>query len=549
MIKYLKKHWWDVILVCALILGFVFGILGFVKTDETNHKLGNALYESFRLFDLKYASKDISPNLISAQWFLFFALLWLSLKVIITIIAPDLLSNIRVLLFYRKHIVICGLSKTTSNLVNEYKGKKIIILAEECNKYSESLKQKGVKLFFCGNSFDEHFLQLAKIRVASQLFVVTDDDKKNVEITKLAFSLLKKASGNHALKCYTMIKDRELQNLLEESSLFKYRTETFDSTLFNVNETGIKYGLSLNIEKILPEKTVSPPEILMVGLSEKSEIILLNLAHCLTMNREVFHFTIVESDTEKITLFEKKYPYLQDFVKMEYANDLEKTCKNKQFTSIFVCLENQIDAVKAAVSIRYTIAAYSPNIFIFSGQSEDLVSVMNIEDDRITTLKDRNIFMLNTFEETIQYIVKLDSEIETLAEAAHNHFRKKDDQGNFLDNDEYSALSSHFKQTNRNQVLDFYILTYMATGEKFSIKEVQPVAFSKYDKETLAMMEHRRWMIEKYDNGWVYGERNNQFKRQDCLIEWERLPENQQSKDFDVIDLMMDMLKNLINNY
>ncbi len=542
--KYLRKHWWNVIFICTLILGFAFGILGFIETGETKHKLGSSLYETFRLFELEYNSRDISSNLTVAKWLLFFALLWLSLKVIITIIAPDFFSNIRVQLFYKKHIVICGLGKTTSNLVNEYKGKKMIILAEERNRYSESLKQKGVKLFFCGSSFDEHFLQQAKIRLASQLFVVTDNDKKNVEITQSAFSLLKKTNRNDALKCYTLVEDRELKTLLEDSSLFKYRTETFDGILLHVNEMGIKYGLSMTIDKILLRNKETSPEFLIIGLTEKSEAIILNLAHCLTMNREVFQFTIIERNPERISSFQKKHPYLQDFVKIEFTNDFEVS-PSKPLTSIFICLENQIEAVKAAVSIRYTIANNLPNIFIFSEEPENLVEVLNTEGHQVFTLNDKNIFLINTFEESIRYIVKLDPEIEILAEDAHNRWRTKDEQGNYIEKNEYEIISGHFKQTNRNQVLDNYIRAFIATGKKISTKRGRSIVFSNKEMETLAMMEHRRWMIEKYSNGWRHGStRKDEFKIHNNLISWEKLPEAEKQKDYMTIELMINWLNN-----
>ncbi|MDR3218196.1 MAG: NAD-binding protein [Dysgonamonadaceae bacterium] len=509
--KCLKKHWWKVIFTGALILGFVLGISGFIETGETKHKLGNSLYETFRLFERKYHSDDIPPNLIAAQWILLFAFLWLSLKIIITIIAPNFLSDIWIRLFYKKHIVICGLNRITLNLINEYKNEKIIVLAEEVDKHAASLKQKGVKLFFCGDLSDADFLRKAKIKAANQLYIVTDNDKENVEITQSVLSLLKKKNRSAALKCYTLIKDRELKILLEESVLFKYRTESLDSILFNVNEMGIKYGLSRVIDKILPEYMEIPPELLIVGLTGKAETVLLNLAHCLTMKRKAFRFTIVEKDRETIASFKQKYFYLQDFTEIKYADNLEEACQNKGFTSVFVCLENQIKAVKTAIAIRYTLADNAPNIFMFSEESENLIDVFNTKGNNILTLKDRNIFLINTFEKTIEYIVKLNPEIEMLAETAHNHWR-----------------------------------TFIATGKKFgSTGQSSPAVFFEKDKETLAMIEHRRWMIEKYGNGWRYdNNRNDKFKIHNNLTTWEKLTDSEKKKDYIAIDLMINRLNN-----
>lgn len=542
--KYLRKHWWETIFVCLLISGFISGIVGFIEANETKHKLVDSLYETFRLFERKYHSKDIPSGLRAAQWLLFFAFLWLSLKIIITIIAPNFLSDIRIRFSFRKHIVICGLNETTLLLVSEYKDKKIIVLAEEYNKYAETLKIKGVKFFLCGDLSDEVFLRKARIKTANQVYVITDNDKKNVEITRSISALLKKGHYVYTLKCYTLIKDRELKILLEESALFKYRTETLDPVLFNINEIGIKYGLSMNIDKILPENRNVTPSFLIVGLTEKAEAVFLNLAHCLTMKREVFRFTIAEEDPEKICLFKKKYPYLTEFAKIEYMDNRNELCKKNRFTSIFICLDNQVEAAKTALSIRCLIADNLPNILIISGEPENWIEIFNEEGGKILTLKDRNIFLIDTLEETIRYLVKSDPEIERLAEITHNHWREKDEQGNYTKNDEYNTISGHLKQTNCNQIADNYLRTFIATGQKLgTAKRNPPVIFSGEDRETLAMMEHRRWMLEKYSNGWHHGDkRNDDFKIQNNLVPWETLTEKEKEKDFAAIDLMTNMI-------
>ncbi|MDR2916584.1 MAG: NAD-binding protein [Tannerella sp.] len=542
--KYLRKHWWETIFICLLILGFTSGILGFIEANETKHKLVDSLYETFRLFERKYHSKDIPSGLRVAQWLLFFAFLWLSLKIIITIIAPNFLSDIWVRYSFRKHIVICGLNEITLLLVSEYKDRKIIVLAEEYNKYAESLKIKGVKFFLCGDLSDKAFLRKARIKTASLVYVVTENDKKNVEITRSISALLKKGHYAEALKCYTLIKDRELKILLEESALFKYRTEFLDPALFNINETGIKYGLNTNIDKILPENRKVAPSILVIGLTEKAEAVFLNLAHCMTMKREFFRFTIAEEDPEKIRLFKKKYPYLPEFTEIDYTDNGDEVCKGNRFSSVFICLDNQIEAVKTALSIRCLIADNLPNILIISGESENWIEVFNEEEIGILTLKNRNIFLVDILEETIRYLVKSDPEIERLAEIAHNHWREKDEQGNYTKNDEYNTISGHLKQTNRNQIADNYLRTFIATGQKLGTpKRNDPVVFSGEDRETLAMMEHRRWMLEKYSNGWHSGgKRNDDFKIQNNLVSWGTLTEKEKEKDFVAIDLMTNMI-------
>jgi hypothetical protein len=157
-------------------------------------------------------------------------------------------------------------------------------------------------------------------------------------------------------------------------------------------------------------------------------------------------------------------------------------------------------------------------------------------------LKDRNVVLINLFEEIVNYIFDLENEksrkIEEKAKEAHNFWNDI-----FGKKKEWDTMSGHFKQSNRTQVLDNYLRTYIALGEKLENIN-RPISFSDVDKETLSMMEHRRWMLEKYENGWKAGTRNDEFKRHDCLIQWNELPRKQQSKDEIAIDLMVKLLNN-----
>jgi hypothetical protein len=97
---------------------------------------------------------------------------------------------------------------------------------------------------------------------------------------------------------------------------------------------------------------------------------------------------------------------------------------------------------------------------------------------------------------------------------------------------------------NRNQVLDNYLRTFVATGKTLDQWEKSSsVVFSDKDRETLAMIEHRRWMLEKYKNGWRYGKiRDDNFKRHTDFFPWEELSESNRQKDYNAIDIMINQL-------
>jgi hypothetical protein len=474
---------------------------------------------------------SINGALEWARWILLLVFLLVTFQLFITIIAPRFIQYTKIRFFYRNHIIICGLNAISMELIRRLSGANIVVIAAENDQYTESLKQRKVKLIL-GDPTDAYILQTARVDKASRLYAVTDADSKNVEIAHAAYSILTNIQRSTTLICFTLVNDLELKKILEDTVLFKYKTGCFEGSLFNINEMGIKYGVCMNIDKILPATMTDSLKLLLIGLTEKTENVLLNLAHCLTMERKVFKFTIVEKDEAIIASFRKKYHYLWNFVEIEFANDyLENICTDNRFDSICVCIENQLELLKQAIEIRCFFGKSAPNIFLFCNGFDTFNTVFK-ED-----LEKKKIFSINLFEQIADYIFELNNHIETNAQEVHYFWNiiYKSDM-------EWSALSGHFKQSNRNQILDIYLKTYIALSEKYEEISHRLISFSDKEKETLAMMEHNRWMIEKYVNGWTYGERDNECKKHDCLEKWEKLSKEQQAKDYDAVNLMINLL-------
>ena len=527
LLIFLRKNAWISLLLILSATGIILGICGF---SEQGCTYSDSLYKTFQLFFLNVSfgegGIELSWQLQWARWLIFAAFLWATFRLFFEIIAPQFFKNLRIRACYRNHIVICGLNEITINLIEKFKNKRILVLSEEKNKYAETLKTNGINLLI-GDFFNEIFWEKAKLGSASALYAIIDNDKMNVKIAQSVFSYLENKK-NILLKCFVLINDRKLKNVLEESSIFKQKSDFFDSTLFNINEMGIKYGITMNIDKIVPAKIEIVPEILLVGLTEKTEIALLNLAHCLTMKQENFNFTIFEEDEAKIHLFQKKNTFFfeENFAKINFVNEIES---KKRFDSILICLDNPIEVIKKAAEIRCFPGEDNKDtyILIFCNEADTFNMVLKEEWEK------KKIFVINLFGEIADYVFKLDEDIEEKAKEAHNYWNEK-----YGKNTPWETLSGHFKQSNRNQILDNYLRFYIAHGKNFDTSINRLVLFSDYEKETLAMMEHRRWMLEKFDNGWRLGKRNNELRLHDCLCGWNKLLTEQQTKDYDAIDLM-----------
>ena len=155
-------------------------------------------------------------------------------------------------------------------------------------------------------------------------------------------------------------------------------------------------------------------------------------------------------------------------------------------------------------------------------------------------------------------MVNLDKNlVEKLAEAAHKIFyedlivkgykygsvtqESKKENGLLKP---YTILSEDEKESNRKNVRD--IPNKLATVGYSMVAargSETPGKFQNDDIEKLAIMEHERWMQEKLDTGWQYAKMTDKAKKlHQCLVSWDKLPEDEKEKDRVLVRGIPDIL-------
>jgi len=608
------KYLWQnisVIIILLSVIGIGTGVWGFLQkptekpiqqeisvtkqvtpNEEQEKTIGDAFYNTFQLFLMHHSFEKEKMNcyIEMSRWIIFLVILLLSRELFLLLFSEQL-KRLKIRYFYSNHIVICGNTEIGIGLLKKYSDEKqkVIFIVDENIQNLKNIAGNKVVIIE-GNATRQHILKRSKIEVAAKFFAVTNNDSKNIEIAQSVwFYLTQKKNPDPKinnfspqkiatlkkeppLKCYTLVQDNDLKNDVEDTPLFKYKPKEnevyyFDGAIFNFNETGIRYGICLEIEKIIPKPCNVPPKILLLELTVNTEFVLLSLAHSLTTAGKPFEFVIEEENEKNIIDIKRRFKYIFDFAKIEFVEKLEQQeLKTKNFDSIFVCSTDRETAIKTAINIRYKLQNTSPNIFLFSNDSKTVNRIFNPETDTETDksvfrFKTSNIFVFNPLEKFVEYIVNKNAEIEQMAKQASQEYGDPN----------YDILTEHYKQSNRNQVLDNYIRTFIATGEKFDDLRNGKIILSENDckkietiKETLAEMEHRRWMLEKYYDGWTYGIitdkekdkegkekeliQNKTFKIHECLQTWKKLDSKeklQKTKENDngAIELMINTIK------
>lgn len=132
-------------------------------------------------------------------------------------------------------------------------------------------------------------------------------------------------------------------------------------------------------------------------------------------------------------------------------------------------------------------------------------------------------------------LVKKDDR-ETIAREMHEKYtgHMKEDIAEKLQNlADWEELGETFKSANWAFVdhIDQKLARINLTLRKAPGKKTKPYAFSKKQIEFLAEMEHGRWVIDRLEDGWKLGERDDKKRTRPQLIPWKDLNESERKKD------------------
>jgi len=563
----------------------------------------NSFYESLRLITANHQFDDTGTfhncDVVRVFRFPLFALfLIFTYQFVITVLFPKAIDRLKVRFHFRNHYVIFGNSEIHIELIRKIytsnpKQQVVLIVLPKENKSSlQDFQSKYFKIIegdpLFGKKKGGNIFNTVSLKKASKFFVVTKDDNKNIEIARNAWSYLtdlknpqknkkvkiKSTSKQNktALRCYTLVKNRALKNILEETPIFKYERKEgenfyFDGVAFNLDSIGIQYGINVNIQDVLPDFSQKQPIIFIDGLNEAAISIILNLSHIITKSNEKLMFHINETEEEKIKNFDTQYAFLKYFADFIFCFEPDVY----DYSSIFVCAENSTEAINKAVEIRYRLKKDNPTIFLVTSSCDYIDSVFNIKEHTETKAitfeqKKLNIKTFNRTEYFWDLVVKTKKEIAEIAEKVYIGYIevKKDRVEDAKTTEEkqktpYSELTERYKQSNINAALDFYIKTYIQTGQTFEKSEGKLNVDFEKDIEYLAEIEHRRWMLDYFADGWQYGEflddkirKNEKYKIHECLVSWEELESKtklKETKEYDKDQIrLLQQLLNLPQN-
>jgi hypothetical protein len=147
--------------------------------------------------------------------------------------------------------------------------------------------------------------------------------------------------------------------------------------------------------------------------------------------------------------------------------------------------------------------------------------------------------------------VILNSYNEQLAQAIHADFvKERIAEGNASQRYAipWEELPEGIKESNRD-VARSYGKELNAVGYAYDAGDTPFPSVEEFDETTLRLLaqnQHIRFVNERLSAGWTYGEiRDNEKKTNPTLVDWDKLDEYEQKKDFDIAKNIIPLLKSI----
>ena len=588
MIKFLKRYNW--VFPLLILFTLLLGALGFYQYGNLPGHSPNSwltsLYLSLQLFVLNSGGVEgqipltlelarfLAPSLTAGGIFL---ALWEPFH------QNFLMFRIR---FWKNHIVVCGLSKKAELLIRNFllqRGENYKIVVIELNPEHPSinhLRKKGI-IFIHGNATHEEKLLRANILNAKYLLALTNDEDTNILIAHKATNIYnqfpKKILHGKVLQLIVHIDDYYTMNIFKEF----HEKITPDGNQYHKEGSMIDYhafsifqlASAFMVDQFSPDKYGSlrnnedpAAHILIIGNNIATEYLILEAAH-------MYHFanlkkTRITVITDEVMQLSEKlrtlHPNLEEVVDLRFAsviNFFKDPCPIpcEEISLCFLSLDDDGKSIYYARKLRqhlFTQSETSKETSVDSFQTNDkfnnatppikvllprTTSLVNIFDDIVTELKSMNIELLNLDKDVCNKKTIVDNRKEEDLIARHIHYEWAKGQAQKTNapigsmQEEWDKLKDEQKDSNRLPARHLFFKLRFVNAEFSDVETGEELNFDTLEDsiwDTIARMEHNRWVAEKLINGFVLVEPEKDrklgvFLKEKMKCHWDLVPFDQ----------------------
>jgi len=472
--------------------------------------------------------------------------------------------------FRRDHTIVTGLNYRSFSIIRDLVRRKqqiVVIEKDGHNTFIESCKLMGV-IVIVGEPTDPHLLKSAGAARARYILSLTDSDETNAEVA-LQIMHLVPLRTTRKTTAIIQILDPRLYLLIRNQEFVIYKSSGFSIEYYNQYEAGSKILIEQYPPLCQDENRTIPFPVIVIGAGKLGENIITRIARgwfekkISPENRPNIY--LVDANAEKILEnLDRKYPRMQkacnlipvslDVRSAAFQNVifLENPGLKEGFTA-YICFQDDTLGLATALTLHQYAERRRIKIIV---RIEHNPHVAQLISDKWYTLEGiKEIIPVDMYSLTADSSLIQAGELEYIAKAIHENYCKTEfEKGQTLATnrllvswDRLGSLTvkndgiygKKYQDSNRNQAR---LIRNKLNSIGYDIGPIsdweapQTFIFTSEEVETLAEMEHERWMQEKITNGWSYGsERNDEKRIHPSIVPYEQLSESEKEKDRDTV--------------
>ena len=458
----------------------------------------------------------------------------------------------------RNHVIVVGLGDVGFRLasaLNDAGARVVAVDSDATNLSIEGCRERGIGVML-GDAADPDVLRSVRVDRAEHLIVAPGVDGVAIDVIASAARVVT-GRRERPLNVFAHIEDRALWQAMEAWTLTDSAELDLRIQLFNLYEAAVR--LMLTEHPPFTDEDASQrrgPNVLVLGDAAIAEILVVNTARLWRNAREFerarLELTVGGPDAaETCERLLTRFPQLDSICRLApWDVDLHSpTLHESEIVSdagaIYVAFSDEAVGLAAALQVART------------GMPAETVT-LTINDERLGAGRlaadgsgASRIAVFGILNRTLSPGVLLEGLNETLAQSMHTSYRRNqlargaDPSSPSLV--PWPQLSEDLRDSNRSFAFGI--------GEKMraigrvvvptTLVEAQDAEeiFTPSELETLARLEHDRWMRDRIADGWSYGDpRDDARKLHPSLIAYDELSEPERDKDRDAVRDLPQML-------
>ena len=548
--RFVVEFRWALLLLAAVV-AFVLGWMGYTEHLNELYAEGalahppqttDIAYDTFKLFLLGSPDRTGLPVTIEIARILAPVVSgWAALSGL-ALLFRDRAQQLRVPLM-RGHVVVCGLGYVGKVFTEHLRkaGRRIVVIeSDPANPAIEVCRSWHIPVIV-GDARLERTLREAGTHHAAQLLAVTPNDAVNTEIVAVARRL---PTGRRAgrLRCLARIGNPDLCSLLRVQEANYSDRDLSSLDFFNLDELSAR--LCLDDFPVRAEN--GRPHLLVSRFDGLAAWLVKHAAwdwYAGRADETPLWVTVIDDQAEeRVRALLDQYPAMEAVCRFTCLSTRTRDVHRlvavhaeagaPPITCAYVSAYRDEEAIEAAILLRHELDSAVPMVVALSRAN----GVARLIADATATGELTNIHVFSMLERTCTAELVLGGSFERIAVAIHRRWSAVQLAAG-REAPSWAELDESRKESNRAQARDIPVKLRSIGCTIAPLRDMSapPFEFTDEEFETLAIAEHKRWVIERLESGWRPGAKDVERKSSPYLIPFEELPDDIADADRDTV--------------